>query len=30
MTVVGLTLNVVVPANTTPDSNLPVVVVCTL
>ena len=30
MTGVGLTINVVAPANATPDSKLPVVVVCTL
>ena len=30
MIVVGLTINVVTPANATPSSNLPVVVVCIL
>ena len=30
MIVVGLTVNVVAPANATPTSKLPVVVVCTL
>ena len=30
MIVVGLTVNVVAPANASPGSNLPVVVVCTL